>query len=241
MMRRLNIGCGQSATPGWVNYDNSPSIALARLPKPLISLLGSIGILSELTQKFVAYCRTHSVRYASALSIPEASGSVDVVYSSHMLEHLDRTEARLCLQECYRILKPGGILRLVVPDLKQRIDYYMLVRDGDQLLESFIFDLEKPRGLRPWMTRAITGGREHHWMYDYASLARLAESCGFRDTVELQPGQTSIGEPGELDLREQELTWSLYLETRRPLQEAAGAVAGQPAKSMANAGASTNP
>lgn len=225
MMRRLNIGCGQSATPGWINYDNSPSIALARFPKPLISLLGSIGILSELTQQFAAYCRTHSVRYASALSIPEESGSVDVIYSSHMLEHLDRTEARRCVQECYRILKPGGILRLVVPDLKQRIDYYLLARDGDLLLESFIFDLEKPRGLRSWLTRAITGGREHHWMYDCASLTRLVESCGFRDTVELQPGQTSIGDPGDLDLREQEPTWSLYLETRRPLQEAAAPAA----------------
>lgn len=217
-MRRLNIGCGQTATPGWTNYDNTPSILLARLPRPVVRLMGALKLLSARTLDFVEFCRANRIRHAGALAIPEAAASVDVVYSSHMLEHLDRREARLFLQECHRILKPGGTLRLVVPDIKQRVDYYYLdQRDGDALIDSFIFDLDKPRGLRAWLLRAITGGREHHWMYDYASLSKLVKSCGFADTVDLKPGETTIADPGELNLREQEIAWSLYLEAKRPL------------------------
>lgn len=217
MKRRLNIGCGQSATPGWTNYDNSLSIVLARLPRPLVRLLGTLRLLSRHTLDFVDYCRAHRIRRASALAIPEASGSIDVVYTSHMFEHLDRSEARLFLRECHRLLRPGGTLRLVVPDLRPRIDYYYLDQhDGDSLIESFIFDLDKPRGFRPWIVRALTGGREHHWMYDFRSLAKLVESCGFEEPIDLKPGETSIEDPGELNLREQEAAWSLYVETKRP-------------------------
>lgn len=216
MERRLNIGCGQTATPGWVNYDNSLSILLAKLPRPLMHLVGKLNLVSPLTLKFVEYCRKHEVRRVSALALPEATASADVIYSSHMLEHLDRREARLFLQECHRVLKPGGTLRLVVPDLRQRIDYYYLNQhDGDGLLDSFIFDLDKPRSLRAWIVRALTGGRDHHWMYDFRSLSGLVESCGFRDTVDLKPGESLIEDPGELDLREQEGGWSLYIETKR--------------------------
>ncbi len=42
----------------------------------------------------------------------------EVVYHSHVLEHLDATEGCVFLRECYRVLKPGGILRCVVPDLE---------------------------------------------------------------------------------------------------------------------------
>jgi predicted SAM-dependent methyltransferase len=50
--------------------------------------------------------------------IPEANNSVDVTYSSHVLEHFTKTQGVQFIQECYRILKPGGTIRIVVPDLE---------------------------------------------------------------------------------------------------------------------------
>jgi len=50
--------------------------------------------------------------------LPLPDGSCDAVYSSHTIEHFDRTGARKFLAESYRVLKPGGILRLVMPDLE---------------------------------------------------------------------------------------------------------------------------
>lgn len=42
----------------------------------------------------------------------------DAIYSSHVLEHLKRNQAQRFLINCYNSLKPGGVLRLVVPDLE---------------------------------------------------------------------------------------------------------------------------
>jgi len=50
--------------------------------------------------------------------IPFPDDSVRVVYHSHMLEHFARGEARSFLRECRRVLQPGGIIRVVVPDLE---------------------------------------------------------------------------------------------------------------------------
>jgi len=50
---------------------------------------------------------------------PVAADSVDAVWSSHNLEHLQRHEVPLALAEFLRVLKPGGLLLLTLPDLQQ--------------------------------------------------------------------------------------------------------------------------
>ncbi len=50
--------------------------------------------------------------------VPFAANSFDAVYHSHVLEHFGKADARAFLAECHRVLKPGGVLRIVVPDLE---------------------------------------------------------------------------------------------------------------------------
>lgn len=50
--------------------------------------------------------------------LPYANNSVDYCYSSHLIEHLTSEDAYQLLTECFRILKPKGILRVAVPDLE---------------------------------------------------------------------------------------------------------------------------
>ena len=57
--------------------------------------------------------------------LPEINASTDVCYSSHVLEHLSTVEAEFLVQECFRVLKSGGIVRLVVPDLEQIVRGYL--------------------------------------------------------------------------------------------------------------------
>lgn len=60
-------------------------------------------------------------------SLPFGDNTFDVVYHSHVLEHFSRTEGKIFLSECFRICKPGGIIRIVVPDLENIVRSYLHV------------------------------------------------------------------------------------------------------------------
>ncbi len=62
--------------------------------------------------------------------LPLNDGSCAVVYHSHVLEHFPRAFAPLFLQECYRVLAPGGLLRVVVPDLETIACLYLKNLEG---------------------------------------------------------------------------------------------------------------
>jgi predicted SAM-dependent methyltransferase len=57
--------------------------------------------------------------------IPFPDASFDVVYHSHVLEHLPKAKATPFLQECFRVLRPSGVIRVVVPDLEQLARLYL--------------------------------------------------------------------------------------------------------------------
>ncbi len=57
--------------------------------------------------------------------IPFRDCSFDAVYSAHFVEHVDRAVARFILRECFRVLKTGGRLRIVVPDLEYASTLYL--------------------------------------------------------------------------------------------------------------------
>jgi predicted SAM-dependent methyltransferase len=56
---------------------------------------------------------------------PFEAGTFDAVYGSHVLEHLDPYAANDVLRDCNRILKPGGIIRVAVPDLERIARLYL--------------------------------------------------------------------------------------------------------------------
>ena len=59
--------------------------------------------------------------------IPFEDNSFDVVYHSHLLEHFSKSYTPVFLKECHRVLKNGGIIRVVVPDLEQIVRWYLLL------------------------------------------------------------------------------------------------------------------
>ena len=212
---QLNIGCGTAPTKGWINYDNSPAIWLARWP--LLSWgLAKLRMIDAGHVEFGAFCQTHGIRYANAASrIPHAGGTVDVIYSSHMIEHLDRREARSFLAECLRALKPGGVLRIAVPDLRVTVNDYVAKGNADTFLDHLQLDLDKPHGFVGHVKHLLVGGRNHHWLYDGRSMSKLLTECGFEQVEVLEPGRTRIAEPGELNLAER-LGESVFVEGSRP-------------------------
>jgi predicted SAM-dependent methyltransferase len=211
---RVNLGCGSSPTKGWVNIDNSSSVRLARFPR-VVRMLRRLGVASLASEAFANSARNNGVIYANAAKcIPLASSSVAVVYSSHMLEHLDRTEALALLHEVHRVLIPGGVIRLVVPDLLRRVRAYVESGDADAFVSSLNMGSRAVRVLAAKIQFMAIGSREHQWMYDAKSLIRLLESADFADAREMQPGSTSIPNPGFLNLSER-ADESIYIEARR--------------------------
>jgi predicted SAM-dependent methyltransferase len=152
--------------------------------------------------------REHGVRYGSAKRLPFPDASAEAIYSSHMLEHLSRADSGQFLRECRRVLAPGGIIRIAVPDLRAIVSEYAAGGIADRLIQRLLLADERRgvlRGLR------FTG---HRWMYDGESLRRTITEAGFRGAVVLPAGSTTIRRPGTLNLREREAE-SVYVEAVR--------------------------
>ena len=197
---RVNVGCGQTPTPGWCNFDNSPS------------LLGALNLLERGQVDYIKFARDADITYGDATKrLPLPSASVEVLYSSHMIEHLDRTETRLFLGEVRRLLTPAGIVRIAAPDIAKQARRYVENKDADEFIEATHLTQPRPRSLRQKLRVLFVGTRHHQWMYDGPSLCRLLHASGFERARVLEPGETIIPDPGALNLHEREEE-SVYVE-----------------------------
>lgn len=214
-MKRANIGCGSSVTPGWYNFDNSWSVRLAGHPL-LVRLLAKLGLLGGEQLEFIAVASAKGIRWADSVRrIPLPDGSLDVVYTCHMLEHLDRDDVRSFLSEVLRVLEPGGVLRVAVPDLRMMAESYLAGGAADTFVQSLLLAPPRAKTLPQIIRFLVTGNRSHQWMYDGASLAKLLAEAGFESPRVLPPGETTLRDPAGLDLHQRE-DESVYVEAIAP-------------------------
>ena len=72
--------------------------------------------------------------------IPFPDSYFDAVYHSHVLEHFSKADAFKFIRECYRVLKPGGIIRIAVPNLESIVEnykkYLKMAIKGDEIAEA---------------------------------------------------------------------------------------------------------
>ena len=212
---RLSVGCGRTPTVGYLNLDNSFTVRIARWPLVLKALY-YLRLASKESLISGPVIIERKIEWADAtkyLPVPDESASV--VYSSHMLEHLDHEEAVRFLAEARRVLVRNGIVRFSVPDLRRRILQYVQRGDADSFMESLNVRSHNLRTIRGKIRMLLVGDRDHRWMYDAKSLCRLLDLNGFTDSVEVPPGVTQIESPGDLNLREREDD-SIYVEARKP-------------------------
>ena len=167
-MRYIQYGCGLSAPDAWINYDVSPTLWLQRLP-----LIG--GIMPGI--RF-----PKNVRFGNIVKgLPEKPDSADGIYCSHVLEHLTLQECRTALTNTFRMLKPGGIFRCVLPDLEVMVNEYVTSDKKNRAL-IFVSDTlmglkSRPKGIAK--LRALLGNERHLWMWDEASLSHELAAAGF--------------------------------------------------------------
>ena len=78
----------------------------------------------------IAPCIPGVIAHDLSRGIPLPDSSCDVVYHSHLVEHLRPEDARRFMKECYRVLKAGGILRVATPDLERICRLYLEKLEG---------------------------------------------------------------------------------------------------------------
>jgi predicted SAM-dependent methyltransferase len=214
-MHRINVGCSISPTAGWLNFDNSFSIKLSSYPA-LARILYQAKLIKPPQMELIKFFQENKVIWADAAKrIPLQNNSVETLYSSHMIEHLDRIEAKLFLEEANRVLVPGGIIRLAVPDIEKLVKKYLEDGDADVFIESTVMCIPKPRGMAERIQTFLVGPRHHQWMYDTRSLCKLLTETGFTNPTGLNAGQTRIANHHPLNLYERE-SESIYVEATKP-------------------------
>jgi predicted SAM-dependent methyltransferase len=139
--------------------------------------------------------------------LPFANSSVDYCYSEHFLEHLYPDEARQHLEEVRRILRPGGVYRIVVPAGIRFAEKYL---EGD----TNFFALAHPWEERPLdaVYKIVNWNGQHRGLYDFAQIDYLAKEIGFVESRECHANQSPI--PAlRIDRNEpQRVAESLYVE-----------------------------
>lgn len=188
---KLNLGCGSQVIDGWINVDNSLGARLGKLFLfgPIIRKLGIFNIpwdnriyLHDLTKK-----------------MPWGDSEIDIVYSSHTLEHLSREEGRKFLQECHRMLVPGGIIRILVPDLSFYIEEYQA---GNIQADEFLGRLGVLYGTHrnPIKNKLMKYFQfPHKCMYDTKSLVDLLNVIGFKAKAK-KALESDINDISEIEL-----------------------------------------
>jgi predicted SAM-dependent methyltransferase len=194
---KLNIGCGTSGIQGWVNIDNSPTILLSRLP---------FGRRIFRTPDWPpGVCRA-DVRKR----IPFPDASVSYIYSSHTFEHFTYEESLLVAKECFRVLKPGGVLRIVVPDLGILVSDYLAGAASPKASHRFIGRLLLTCSVRD----VLHSGAHHKQMFDAASLTHMFKEAGFPNPSVSAFGNSRIPDIAAIEL-ESRRSESLYVESVR--------------------------
>lgn len=169
----LNVGCGTDYKKGWVNIDNN-----------------SDGNITKLDLNF-------DLRNP----LPYKAGTVDFIFHEHFLEHLTPDEGRTSLGDFMRVLKPGGVMRIAMPDLEESIKLYL---DKDWRTAPVITNhnmqfVQTPAELLN-MSFSWWG---HKWLYDWAELDRRLREVGATKFYRVKHSQSDYPELRGLETRQE--------------------------------------
>lgn len=214
----LNLGCGSNTHPEMNNIDYSIQSRLAK-SKFLTYLIKKSGFLNEDREAFLSRYSENIILYNLAKGIPVQNNSVDVIYHSHLLEHLTPDDAANFIRSIFLKLRSGGKIRVVVPDLAIFCDNYLkslraVSVDGDsaeniekhesntyRLLQQMVItetaNSLKNSKLRRKLENLVLGDRRkrgdlHLWMYDLCSLRLLLEKSGFISVTQVDHMTSAI-------------------------------------------------
>lgn len=146
----LNVGCGYNIYDGFVNVD----------------LMWKPGVL------------VWDISRIAREPLPFADGTFKGVFTEHCLEHVDFDAAWDNLREYHRLLKPGGTLRVVVPDGEIYIDGWIANRAGRPVELPYARERKEAT---PMISINRIARLHHSFLYDHETLAYMMREVGFKD------------------------------------------------------------
>jgi SAM-dependent methyltransferase len=199
MALKLHLGAFDTIHPGWVNTDITPHIYVSRVPG-LPRLLEAAGLLNE---RQIRCYRDGTYRQLRKLDarrpFPFRDAEVDAIHTSHMLASLERDVAQKCLNECFRVLKPGGVLRISVVDLDAAVAGYNPEAPDEFVELIFCLAASKKAKNRSW------------WNYNERSLGERLRQAGFQQVYRCEYRQGRCPDVEMIDTR----PGSLFVEAIR--------------------------
>lgn len=202
VFKKYNLGCGTCFYAGYLNvgyWHNLPHDTLYNAPN---QVEGTVMLNWDLRN-----------------GVPAADNSLEVVYHSHMLEHLTNADGLTFLTECYRVLQPGGMMRVIVPDLGAWCKAYVHGED-------FFFDSYRRNVLQSDYDRYPTNSavfmgmlhnHDHKMGYDFDLLSHRLKTIGFERITRTLFQESVLPEIVEIETHEPVRTMeSLCLECYKP-------------------------
>lgn len=182
----LHLGCGPNVDKSdWIDCDGSWNALINCLPFKIPQLIrflyNSEGNKVKIFPKHIKYVNLHK-------QLPFQASSIDAIYASHVWEHLYYEDGVFALNECYRVCKPGGYVRLVVPDLYAICKEYVDSQGNDRahILHNKLLYRKNSRDsnvIRGAYT-ALTDFHTHKFMYDVNAMVSLFLKTGFENVSE---------------------------------------------------------
>jgi predicted SAM-dependent methyltransferase len=172
----LHFGCGPNVLPGFQNLD---FYMFKRRHEPIA---------------------LHDLRFP----LPYADGSFEGAYSEHCIEHLYASQATRLFQDLHRVLKPGAILRISVPDLEKYVSFYK----GEAVDSRYAIFSSGCEAI--WF---LTQNNGHVSVWDSRMLCAKLREAGFAESY---PTDFRQGRNPDLLVDQEDRRWeSLYVEAVR--------------------------
>lgn len=115
-----------------------------------------------------------------AADLPFRSGCADFMHTEDFIDQLDLPHARSFLHECHRILKPGGVIRVLTPDVEQLARLYLHEPETLKTLWHDHVGVPLVYGTAAEILNIGMRFAGHTFLYDAGTFSRLASDCGFR-------------------------------------------------------------
>jgi predicted SAM-dependent methyltransferase len=132
-------------------------------------------------------------------TFPVADNSVEYIFTEHLIEHIGYPEGMFMLRECYRVLVPGGRIRITTPDL----NFLFALFDGGEVAEKYMeWATQQFLPWAPYVSPVMVLNNfvrawGHQFIYDDHTLRTAMMAAGFR----VGPEQQLLGESSCPELR----------------------------------------